>query len=122
MNTVNTRTVTFSGTRIFAIAGINQGNGAIRLVEISNDTLEMLKQGDDDINANSLLWVNGSSFYAITVVNGKNYLARFDNNLAKQAQSTVEVHSFASCLFQGDRVLTQGTNGNPILLNAQTLK
>jgi DNA segregation ATPase FtsK/SpoIIIE-like protein len=122
MNTVNTRTVVFSGTRIFAIAGINRRNGAVRLVEISNDTLEMLKQGDDDINENSLLWVNGSSFYAITAVKGKNYLARFDNNLAKQAQSTVEVHPYASCLFHGDRVLTQSTNGNPLFLNAQTLE
>jgi hypothetical protein len=122
MNTVNTRTVLLSGTRIFAIAGINQGNGAIRLVEISPDTLEMLKQGNDDINQNSLLWANGSSLYAIATVNGKNYLARFDNNLVRQAQSAVEVHPYASCIFQGDRLLTQGTNGSPLLLNGQTLK
>jgi hypothetical protein len=122
MNTVNTRTVVFSGTRIFAVAGINQGNGAIRLVEISPDTLEMLKQGDDDISLNSLLWVNGANLYAITVINGKNYLARFDNNLTRQALSTVEIHPYGSCLFQGDRVLTQSTNGSPLLLNAQTLR
>ncbi|MDR1307399.1 MAG: hypothetical protein LBK74_07475 [Treponema sp.] len=122
MNTLNTRTVLLSGSRIFAIAGINQGNGAIRLVEISPDTLEMVKQGDDDISQNSLLWANGGGLYAITTVNGKNYLARFDNNLTRQAQSAVEVHPFASCLFQGDRVLTQGTNGSPLLLNGQTLK
>jgi hypothetical protein len=121
MNTVNTRTVILSGARIFAIAGINQGNAAIRLVEISNDTLNMIKQGDDDINQNSLLWVNGNSLYAITVVDGKNYLARFDLNLVKQAQSTVEVHPYASCLFQGDRVLTQKADGTPLLLNGQTL-
>jgi len=122
MTSVNTRTVAISGNRIFAIAGINRGNAAIRLVEISNDTLDMLKQGDDDINQNSLLWVNGSNLYAITVVNGKNYLARFDTNLAKQAQSTEEVHPFASCIFQGDKILTQKTDGSPLLLNGQTLK
>jgi len=121
MTTVNTRTVNLSGTRIFAIAGVNQGNAAIRLVEIDNDTLNMLKQGDDDIYQNSLLWVNGTNLYAITVVNGKNYMARFDLNLAKQAQSTVEVHPYASCLFQGDKVLTQKTDGTPLLLNGQTL-
>jgi hypothetical protein len=122
MNTLNTRTVILSGSRIFAIAGINQGNGAIRLVEISSDTLEMIRQGDDDISQNSLLWANGGSLYAITTVNGKNYLARFDNNLTRQAQSAVELHPYASCLFQGDRVLTQGANGSPVLLNGQTLK
>jgi len=121
MTTVNTRTVNLSGSRIFAIAGVNQGNAAIRLVEIDNDTLNMLKQGDDDIYQNSLLWVNGSNLYAITVVNGKNYMARFDLNLVKQAQSTVEVHPYASCLFQGDKLLTQKTDGTPLLLNGQTL-
>ena len=122
MTSVNTRTVILSGSRIFAIAGINRGNAAIRLVEISNDSLDMLKQGDDDIHQNSLLWANGSNLYAIAVVNDKNYLARFDLNLAKQAQSTVEVHPFASCIIQGDRVLTQKTDGSPLLLNGQTLQ
>ncbi|MDR2701776.1 MAG: hypothetical protein LBB72_05030 [Spirochaetaceae bacterium] len=122
MNTVNTRTITLSGARIFAIAGINQGNGAVRLVEINNDTLEMLKQGEDDIHPNSLLWANGSNLYAITVVDGKNYMARYDTDLAKQAQSASEVHPYASCIFQGDKVLTQSANGSPILLNGQTLK
>jgi hypothetical protein len=121
MTTVNTRTVTLSGNRIFGVAGINRGNAAIRLVEISSDSLEMLKQGEDDISQNSLLWINGSNLYAITVVNGKNYLARFDTNLARQAQSTVEVHPYASCIFQGDRVLTQKADGTPLLLNGQTL-
>jgi hypothetical protein len=123
LNTVNTRTITLSGERIFAVAGNTQGrNAAVRLVEINNDTLEMLKQGNDDIEPNSLLWANGSNLYAITVVGGKNYLARFDTDLAKQAQSTSEVHPYASCIFQGDRVLTQNANGDPLLLNGQTLK
>jgi len=122
MNTVNTRTITLSGSRIFAIAGVNQGNGAIRLVEISNDTLEMVKQGEDDIHPNSLLWANGSNLYAIIVANDKNYLARFDSNLVRQAQSETEVHPFGSCIFQNDKILTQSANGNPLVLNGQTLK
>ncbi|MCL1813511.1 MAG: hypothetical protein FWG29_08330 [Treponema sp.] len=122
MTSVNTRTVTLSGNRIFAIAGINRGNAAIRLVEVNNDSLEMLKQGDDDIDQNSLLWANGSNLYAIIITDGKNYLARFDTNLVKQAQSAAEVHPYASCIFQGDRVLTQKTDGTPLLLNGQTLK
>jgi len=122
LNSVNTRTIIFSGSRIFAIAGTTQGSAAIRLVEISSDTLEMVKQGDDDIHLNSLLWANGSNLYAIVVQNGKNYLARFDTNLTKQAQSDAEVHVFGSCLFQGDKVLTQNTNGTPLILNGQTLK
>jgi hypothetical protein len=122
MNTVNARTITLMGDRILAIAGIDRGNGAIRLVEISSNNLEMIKQGDDDIHPQSLLWTNGANLYAITVVNGKNYLAKFDTNLTKQLQTAVEVHPYASCMFQGDRILTQKADGSPLLLNAQTLR
>ncbi|MDR1506748.1 MAG: hypothetical protein LBI67_06560 [Treponema sp.] len=122
MNTVNGRTVTLLGGRILAIAGIDRGNGAIRLVEISSDTLEMIKQGDDDIHPQSLLWNNGTDMYAISTADGRNYLARFNTNLEKQSQTTVEVHPFATCVFQGDRILTQKADGTPLLLNTQTLR
>jgi hypothetical protein len=122
MNTVNGRTVTLLGGRILAIAGIDRGNGAVRLVEISPDTLEMLAQGDDDVHPQSLLWNNGSDLYAVIVDGGKNYLARFDANLQKQSQTAVEVHPYASCAFQGDRLLTQNADGTPLLLNTQTLR
>jgi hypothetical protein len=122
MNTVNGRTVILLGGRILAVAGIDRGNGAIRLVEISSDTLEMIAQGNDDIHPQSLLWNNGNDLYAVIVADGKNYLARFNVNLEKQSQTAVEVHSYASCVFQGDRILTQNADGAPLLLNAQTLR
>jgi hypothetical protein len=122
MNTVNGRTVTLLGGKILAIAGIDRGNGAIRLVEISSDTLEMISQGGDDIHPQSLLWNNGNDLYAVIVDGGKNYLARFNTSLEKQSQTAVEVHPYASCVFQGDRILSQNADGAPLLLNAQTLR
>jgi hypothetical protein len=61
LNTVNARTLTLSEGKIVAIAGENRGSGAIRLIETSRDTLEMVKQGEDDISPQSLLWTDGSS-------------------------------------------------------------
>ena len=60
IDTVHTRTVTLTGGRILAIAGENKGNGAIRIIELNPASLEIARQGDDDIMAGSLLWVNGS--------------------------------------------------------------
>jgi hypothetical protein len=122
MNTINSRTLTLLGGKIFAIAGIDRGNGAIRLVEINSDTLEMTVQGNDDVHPQSLLWNNGSDLYTIIVNDGKNYLARFNTSLAKQSQTVEEVHPYASCVFQGDRILTQKADGTPLLLNVQTLR
>jgi hypothetical protein len=123
LDTVNIRTLTFQGGIILAIAGENRGNGAIRLIEVNNSNLEMAKQGNDDIHPNSLLWVEGSDLYAITVnlSDGKLYLGRFDANLNLRAKSRVEVHPNASVSIQKGSLLTQRSNGEALILNPADL-
>jgi multidrug efflux pump subunit AcrA (membrane-fusion protein) len=123
LDTVNIRTLSFVGGKILAIAGENRGNGAIRLIEVDGNTLEMAKQGDDDIHPGSLLWVSGQDLFAITIHydDGSLYLARFDVNLVKQAQSRITVHPNASASFQDNMVLTQRSDGSAAVLNAGDL-
>jgi hypothetical protein len=121
LNTVNARSIIIAGNRIIAIAGENRGNGAIRLVELAADTLEMVRQGDDDIAPNSLLWAGGGSLYAITTSGGNLYLTRFNTDLARQARSSVTVHPFAAVTFAGDFIITQRADGTAVLLNAGDL-
>ena len=123
LDTVNVRTLLFTGGKILAIAGENRGNGAIRLIEINNSNLEMAKQGDDDIHPNSLLWAEGNDLYALTINldNGKIYLGRFDLNLSLRAKSEIEVHPNASVSLQKGTLLTQYSDGAPALLNPGTL-
>jgi hypothetical protein len=121
LNTVNARTVTFSQGKIFAVAGENRGNGAVRLVEISPQTLEMTRQGNDDIHPDSLLWVNGGDLYAITVSGGALNLARFNTDFALQAKSSIPVHPFAAITFQGAMLLTQYSDGRAAFLDPKTL-
>ncbi|MDR2259144.1 MAG: hypothetical protein LBE14_08375, partial [Treponema sp.] len=118
LDTVNIRTLTFLGGKILAIAGENRGNGAIRLIEVNSNTLEMEKQGDDDIHPGSLLWASGENLYAITApAGGQLYLGRFDANLTRQAQSRITVHPNASVSFQEDKILTQRSDGSAVILN-----
>ena len=123
VNTIHTRTVTFVGGRIFAIAGENVGNGAVRLVELNQTSLEIARQGDDDLRVGSLIWVNGNDLYAITTDLATNncFLGRFDTNLALQAKSTVRVHPDAGVSIQQGRLLTQNENGTPLILNPADL-
>jgi hypothetical protein len=121
LNTLNIRTLAFIDGKVLAVAGENRGNGAIRLIDIDPGSLEMLAQGDDDIHPQSLLWVNGSDLYAVTVSDGNLYLGRYNTALARQARSTVTVHPFATVTFQGDLVLTQNAGGKGIILNARDL-
>jgi hypothetical protein len=124
LETVSVRTLSFFNGKIIAIAGENRGNGAIRLIEVNNSNLEMAKQGDDDIHPNSLLWVNGSDLYAITVdlKSGVLNLGRFDANLTLQAKSAINVHPNASVTIQKDSLLTQDSSGKAVILNPADLK
>ncbi|MCL2230263.1 MAG: hypothetical protein FWC01_04150 [Treponema sp.] len=115
------RTITFISGRLIAIAGEARGQGAVRLVEINQTGLEMAKQGDDDILTGSLLWVNGSDLYAITVHEGKNYIGRFNTELVIQSRSAVEVHPQAGVTIQQGRLLTQRANGSPLALDPANL-
>jgi hypothetical protein len=73
------------------------------------------------VNPDTEIWASGANLYAIIVSGGKNYLARFDKNLVKQAQSIVQVHRWASVQFEGDRILTQNEKGSVISLKASDL-
>jgi hypothetical protein len=121
LNTVNARTLTFSGDKIIAIAGENQGNGAIRLIEINKDTLEMVKQGEDDISPQSLLWTDGSSLYAIVSSGGNLYLARFNTDLVRQARSSITIHPYGGITFSDGYIITQRSDGSAVLLNSGDL-
>ena len=121
LETVNIRTLAFTGGKIIAIAGENKGNGAIRLIEINNGDLTMAKQGEDDIYPSSLLWVNESDLYALTNDNGKIQLGRFDANLNLKAKSTIEVHPNASVSVQKGSLLTQRKDGTPAILDPAAL-
>jgi hypothetical protein len=122
LNTVNVRTFTPVGGKFIAVAGENRGTGVIRLIEIDPDTLEMAKQGNDDIAPDSLLWIRGNDLYAITSAMGNLYLARFNTDLVLQAQSTAAVHAFAAPTFNGDTILTQRSDGSLIILDGGSLK
>ncbi|MDR1862836.1 MAG: hypothetical protein LBQ67_02830 [Treponema sp.] len=117
LNTVNARTLTLSGGKIIAIAGENRGSGAVRLIEINRDTLEMVKQGEDDISPQSLLWANGSDLYAVSSSGGNLYLARFNTDLVRQARSSVTVHPYGGIAFSDGYIVTQRSDGSAVLLN-----
>jgi len=123
LNLVHARTVVLVGGRVLAIAGENKGQGAVRLVEVNPSSLEMARQGNDDIKTGSLLWVNGNDLYAIVIDLEKNkcYIGRFNTNLELQAISKVIVHPESSVLIQQTQLLTQREDGSALILNSADL-
>jgi hypothetical protein len=121
LDTIHARTFTTLDGKLLAVAGENRGSAAIRLIEIDPLTLEMAKQGDDDIHPQSLLWINGSDIYAITVSGGKLYLGLYNTDLVRLARSSITIHPFASITIKDDTIVTQNADGQAVLLNTQDL-
>jgi hypothetical protein len=123
LDLVHLRTIVFTAGRILAIAGENRGQGAVRIIELNQASLEMARQGGDDIKSGSLLWVNGNDLYAILIDLAKNqcYLGRFNTNLELQAKSVVRVHPDCSVVILPGRLLTQNENGSALALNPADL-
>jgi hypothetical protein len=122
LNTVYVRTLTFINNKVLAIAGENRGNGAVRLLEVNPRTLEMMSQGDDDLNPGSLIWVDVDDLYIITAnSDGTFNLGRFNSSMVLQAKSKITVHPNAMVSTQQGYVLTQAADGSSVLLNSRDL-
>ncbi len=90
-------------------------------MEIDPEILEISRQGNDDIDPNSYVWMNGSDLYAIVSLGGRRYLAKFDQDFTKTAESIAEVHQWAAVTFHEDIIVTQKPDGSILLLNAGNL-
>jgi hypothetical protein len=122
LNTVRARTLVRADGKLIAIAGESDWDGVHRLVEIDAETLHTVRQSEDEINNESLIWVNGADLYVIVNgADGNQYIARFDTDLTKQAQSAGAVHPFATVHFEGGRLLIQNADGDPMTLDPQSL-
>jgi hypothetical protein len=121
LNTVRARTLVSAGGKTIAVAG---ENGSVhRLIEIDPVTLEMLRQSEDQIHSESLIWVEGQNIYAIVNgADGRQYIGRFNSELLKLAQSAIAVHPFADIIFSGGRLLTQDAQGVLTPLDTQSLE
>jgi len=115
---IHVRTITNIGGKVIAVAGEARGNQAVRLVELNPATLEMIRQGNDDIMSGSLIWVNGNDLYAIVAEGSACYLGRFNTNLELQSRSEIRIHPQSGVsIFERGRLLTQREDGSPVALN-----
>lgn len=116
ITTVNIRTINVIDDSLYALAA--QDDGSYRLVKIDLDSLETAAHGADAISANSLLWVKDSAIYALVSEGSASVrLGLFDRDVRLKAQSSVNVHPFASVLFNKNVVVTQLSDGGALFLN-----
>ncbi|MEN2997492.1 MAG: P83/100 family protein, partial [Brevinematia bacterium] len=92
------------------------------LVLLDTDTVEPKIIGKDNIFWRSFVEVNNNFLFAITIVNNKYYLGKFDKNLSKVATSDIEVHPDTFITFYKGKILLNDKNKNIVVLDEETLK
>ena len=94
----------------------------VSLVLISMRNLEVAKQGDDVISERSVLVQNGEYYYAVLASGGKYYIGRFNEELERQALSSVSVSQYTPIIVTEQGLLVQDEANNIHLLDSNELK
>ena len=115
INTIRGRNLYIVGKNLMAIAGSNSGNAVIALVLIDSKSLEIVKQSQENIAAESVLIKNGNDYYAVIDNNGKYFIGRYNDKLELQAKSAVEVLPYTPITL-GDKGLLVQDKKNAIRL------
>lgn len=104
-----------------AIAGLEEGNGAVRLALIDGVSLEMIKQSTEPVYPKSALASFNDNFYVVINLNGKNVLAKYNKDLTLTSSSTVAVMQDTPIFATEGGVCVCNTNGDAVLLSIDDL-
>ena len=118
---IRNRTVYKEGDNFIAIAGENSKKGAVKLVTISPDTLEISGESDNTISENSVLVKDGSDFYCVIDDSGKYYLGKFGADLSMKLKSTIQVKAGTPVTVTDGGIVVTDSNGKLRLLDKKDL-
>ncbi len=118
---IRNRTVYKEGDSFIAIAGENSKKGAVKLVTISPDTLEISAESDNTIAEDSVLVQDGSEYFCVIDDNGKYYLGKFASNLSLKLKSQIQVKAATPVTVTDAGIVVTDSNGRLRLLDKKDL-
>ena len=107
--------------KYIAIAGEDIGNGAIKLVLIDDETMEIVSESSNAIAADSVLIQDGSDYYCVISENGNNYVAKFGEDLSLKLKSDVDVLSCTPITFTNSGLVVTDSHGTMKILSKSDL-
>ena len=104
-----------------AVAGENSGKGAVKLVIIDKDSLEIIKESEEVLSDNSVLLEDGGS-YLVVVKDGSNFVAaKYGADLKMQVKSPVQINPSSPIVKTPAGYMVTDAKGNPVILNMNDL-
>ncbi len=120
---IRNRTIYHAPSQAFmAVAGINSANGAIKLVLIDQDKMEIFRESNETLAADSVLVRDGTDYYCVIDDNGRWVVAKYDETLTLKLKSNVPVVSSTPICITDNGLVVTSTKGKLILLSKSNLK
>lgn len=110
------------GVVVIGYLGKEKENFDHRLVILSPDKLEKVKEGSDIIFWRSFIEIRDSEIYCILMMNGKFYLARYNDNLERIGKSDVEVDKDSVITFYESSIYINSPDRKIFVLKKEDLK
>lgn len=121
VSVIRNRTVYKSKDGFIAIAGENSKKGAVKLVTISEENLEISAESDAFIASDSVLVQDGSDYYCVVDESGKFYAAKFDADLSLKLKSEIQVKSGTPLTVTANGIVVTDSKGKLRLLDKKDL-
>lgn len=104
-----------------AIAGENTKKGAIKLVTIDPETMEISSESDNYIAADSVLIKDSEDFYCVIDDKGSYYLGKFGSDLKLKLKSDIKVKSCTPVTLIDNGIVVTDADGKLRILNLDDL-
>ena len=121
VNVIRGRTVYQAGNQFIAIAGKNEGNGAIRLVLIDGLTLEMTKQSEEPVSEDAVLVSHGGFYYTVIKRNKVWVLGKYSKDLELVAETPFSVLETTPIFIKDNSISVVDSQNRIHVLAAETL-
>lgn len=122
ISVIRNRTLFKGVENYFAIAGENSKNGAVKLVSIDPESMEITGETDLSVAQDSVLIQDGSDYYCVVEESSAYYLAKFGEDLSLKAKSQVQVKSATPITITDTGLVVTDSNGKLKLLDKTDLK
>lgn len=121
VSVIRNRSVYKASEGFLAIAGEAKGNGAIKLVIIDPETMEISRESVQTIAESSVLVQDGNEYYCVIQEDKNCYVAKFDETLSMKLKSSVTVKTSTPITITDSGIVVTDNTGKLKLLNKSDL-
>lgn len=118
---IRNRTMFQAGENFVAVAGENKGNGTVKLVLLSPDTMEIIKESNETVAEDSVLVQDNGEYYCIIQNNNVYTLAKYDSELNLKLKSNSSLKPATPITVAGQYIIVTGADKTVKVLNKSDL-